>query len=78
MTDERMRPNNNDQPEAAMPIETRSRKSLLDKYIHQENLALFKKRLTEPHDAARHKMLLKLLADEEAKDRNYLGDLYLS
>ena len=50
----------------------------MDKYIHRENLALFKKRLTEPHDAARHKVLLKLLADEEAKDKDRLGDLYLS
>ena len=41
----------------------------MDKFIHRENLALFKKRLAEPHDAATHKVLLKLLADEEAKDR---------
>jgi hypothetical protein len=50
----------------------------LDKFIHRENLTLFKTRLAEPHDAATHKVLFKLLADEEAKDRNYLGDLYLS
>ena len=40
----------------------------MDKYIHQENLNLFRKRLAEAHDAAAHKVLLKLLAEEEAKD----------
>ena len=40
----------------------------MEKFIHRENLALFKKRLSEEHDAAAHKVLLKLLADEEAKD----------
>ena len=40
----------------------------MEKFIHRENLALFKKRLTEEHDAAAHKVLLRLLADEDAKD----------
>ena len=40
----------------------------LEKFIHRENLLLFKKRLAEAHDAAAHEILLKLLADEEAKD----------
>jgi hypothetical protein len=31
-----------------------------------------KKRLTEPHDAAQHKVLVKLLGDEEAKDEKPL------
>lgn len=39
----------------------------LEEFIHQQNLLLFKKRLAEAHDAATHKQLLKLLADEEAK-----------
>jgi len=38
----------------------------MDKYIHRENLALLRKRLAE--DEAARKVLLKLLAEEEAKD----------
>jgi hypothetical protein len=41
----------------------------VENYIHEENLALFKKRLAEPHSEAEHETLVKLLADEEAKDR---------
>ena len=33
------------------------------------NLALFRKKLAEPHTDAEHRILLKLQADEEAKDR---------
>jgi hypothetical protein len=40
----------------------------VEKYIHRENLALLRKRLTEPHDEATHKVLLKLLMEEEAKE----------
>jgi hypothetical protein len=40
----------------------------MEKFIHQENLALFRKRLAEPHDDAERQVLLKLLAEEEAKD----------
>ena len=40
----------------------------MDEYIHRENLNLLRKRLAEVHDEAMHKMLLKLLAEEEAKD----------
>jgi hypothetical protein len=40
----------------------------MDKFIHRENLALFRKCLAEPRDDAERKVLLKLLADEEAKD----------
>jgi hypothetical protein len=40
----------------------------MEKYIHVENLNLLRKRLTEPHDDATHKVLLKLLAEEEAKE----------
>ena len=39
----------------------------MEKFIHRENLALFKKRLAEPHSDAEREVLLKLLADEEAK-----------
>ena len=40
----------------------------MDKFIHRENLALFKKRLSDPllSDAERN-VILKLLLDEQAK-----------
>ena len=40
----------------------------MEKYIHRENLGLLRKRLAETQDEATRKLLLKLLADEEAKD----------
>ena len=40
----------------------------MDKFIHQENLALFKKRLAEANDLAKREMLLKLQAEELAKE----------
>jgi hypothetical protein len=40
----------------------------MEKYIHRENLSLFKKRLAEPHTDAEREVLLKLLADEDAKE----------
>jgi hypothetical protein len=40
----------------------------VEKIIQRENLALFKKRLTEPHSDAERDVLLKLLAAEEAKE----------
>ena len=39
----------------------------MERYIHRENLALLKKRLAEAQDEATRKVLLKLLAEEEAK-----------
>lgn len=44
------------------------RDQALEEYIHRENLSLLKKRLTETCTDAQRKMLLKLLAREEAKD----------
>ena len=40
----------------------------MDNYVHRENLNLLRKRLSEAHDDVTHKVLLKLLAEEEAKD----------
>ena len=40
----------------------------MDKFIHKENLALFKKRLAEANDLAKREMLLKLQAEELAKE----------
>ena len=39
----------------------------MEKFIQRENVTLYRKRLAEPHTEAEHKVLLKLLADEEAK-----------
>jgi hypothetical protein len=40
----------------------------MDKFIHRENLAHFKKLIAEAKDDIRREMLMKLLAEEEAKD----------
>ena len=40
----------------------------MDKFIHRENLALYRKRLAEGPDDATREIILKLLAEEEAKD----------
>ena len=44
------------------------RRATVEKFIQRENVTLYRKRLAEPHTEAEHKILLKLLADEEAKD----------
>jgi hypothetical protein len=41
---------------------------LMEKFIHEQNLALFKKRLAEPHTNAEQEILVKLLRDEQAKE----------
>ncbi|SDS25600.1 hypothetical protein SAMN05444158_1492 [Bradyrhizobium canariense] len=38
----------------------------MENFIHQENLALYRRRLAEPQDEAQRKLLLKLIAEEEA------------
>ena len=40
----------------------------MERFIHRENLALYKKRLAESHTDAERGVLLKLLAEEEAKE----------
>lgn len=40
----------------------------MEEYIHRENLALFRKRLAEARDDATRGVILKLLAEEKAKD----------
>jgi hypothetical protein len=40
----------------------------MEEFIHQQNLALFKKRLAEPHTDAEREMLMKLLTEEQAKE----------
>ena len=39
----------------------------MEKYIHRENLTLFKKRLAESHSNAEREVLLKLLAEERLR-----------
>jgi hypothetical protein len=39
----------------------------MEEFIHRENLILFKRRLAEAEDDGQRRVLLKLLADEEAK-----------
>jgi hypothetical protein len=40
----------------------------MERFIRRQNLALFKKRLAEPCDDAQRRVLLKLLAEEEARE----------
>jgi hypothetical protein len=40
----------------------------VEKFIQRENVTLYKKRLAEPQTDGERKIILKLLADEEAKD----------
>jgi hypothetical protein len=40
----------------------------MEKFIHRENIRLYRRRLAETSDAEKRQILLKLLADEEAKD----------
>ncbi len=44
----------------------------MDRFIHEQNLAHYRRLLAEASlmdDAVRHKWLLQLLVDEEAKDK---------
>lgn len=41
----------------------------MEEFIHRENLALLRKRLAEVEDEASRRVILKLLAEEEAKDK---------
>jgi len=50
------------------------REVAMERFIHNENMALYKKLITESEcdpkrDEGRHKMLLTLLAEEKAKDK---------
>jgi hypothetical protein len=40
----------------------------MEKFIHQQNLALFEKRLAEQHTDGEREVLMKLLRDERAKE----------
>jgi hypothetical protein len=43
----------------------------MDRFVHRENLAHYRRLLAEPdvaNDRVRHKVLVRLLADEQAKE----------
>lgn len=40
----------------------------MEKFVHKENIKLYRKLLAETSDEQKRQTLLKLLADEEAKD----------
>ena len=41
---------------------------IMDKFVHRQNLAHFRKLIAEAKNDVRREMLMKLLAEEEAKD----------
>ena len=41
----------------------------MDRYIHDQNLALYRKVLAETADPTKRRAVLKLIADEQAKAR---------
>ena len=41
----------------------------MEKFVHDENIRLYRRLLAEATDTERRRVLLKLLADEEAKDQ---------
>ena len=41
----------------------------MEDYIHRENMALLRRRLSETSGESQRQVLLKLLTEEEAKDR---------
>jgi hypothetical protein len=43
----------------------------MQNFVHRENLKLYRKLLTETTDEEKRRVLLKLLADEEAKEQDY-------
>jgi hypothetical protein len=45
-----------------------ARETKMEEFVHSENLKLYRKLLAETTDEQKRQTLLKLLADEEAKD----------
>lgn len=42
----------------------------MERFIHRQNLELFRKQLAETTDESKRRMLEKLLAEEQAKDQS--------
>ena len=47
--------------------QTLRNRTRVEQFIHRANITLYRKQLSETNDAAKRRMLLKLLAEEEAK-----------
>jgi hypothetical protein len=45
----------------------------MEKFVHRQNLLYFQKQLADTQDEARRLQLLRLLAEEEAKDQQPPG-----
>jgi hypothetical protein len=52
----------------AGPQGSKVKRPSMDMFLHQENLAIFKKRLEQPHTAKQHEILLRLQAEEQARE----------
>ena len=48
----------------------------MDKFIHRHNLENYRKQLAETKDEAQRRVLMKLVAEEEAKDRSIAQERY--
>jgi hypothetical protein len=46
----------------------------VESFVHRQNLKLLKKQLEAPANEAQRKMLLRLLAEEEAKGEQLVGE----
>ena len=49
----------------------------MERFVHRENLALYRRLLAEPDvtvDQVRHKVLIQLLADETAREVKHYGE----
>jgi hypothetical protein len=44
-----------------------------DRFVHRENIERYRKLLLEPKDPTLRQLLLKLLAEETARERQLLG-----
>lgn len=51
-----------------MRVQQLQGKAEMDRFIHHENIALFRKRLSEVKTEEQRRIILKLLAEEEAQD----------
>ena len=49
--------------------ETSESSATMEWFIHQQNLERYRRLLAQPTDEAERRQILKLLAEEEAKDR---------
>jgi hypothetical protein len=47
----------------------------MEGFVHRQNLAHFRKLLTQPTDEVQRRMLLKLIGEEEAKEPKPLNEV---